>query len=113
MIYAYILNSADIAKTPKHSSRGYFTIEIMEDGTIKDYVEPEPEPESTFNLYLFHGWMMWAAWSFLGFIQLLTNRYLKQFWSVKMWIHRIAGSLIWIITLVAGILLIKDLGWEI
>lgn len=68
MIFGFILRSDTISSTPKHSTRGYFTIEILADGTIRDYQEPGPDPpKSDFDFYLFHGWMMWSAWGLLGF----------------------------------------------
>lgn len=47
---------------------------------------------------------MWTAWGILGFIQLASNRWLKGYWYLNMWIHRIAGTSIMIITLIMGIM---------
>lgn len=62
---------------------------------------------------LIHGWIMWAAWGILGFIQLASNRYMKMFWMVHMWIHIIVGSLIILITIGVGIVGIYVGGWEL
>jgi hypothetical protein len=56
---------------------------------------------------------MWSAWGIFGMIQLLTNRYLKRYWKYVMWVHRIAGTLILLITMVLGIYTIGHGGWEV
>lgn len=71
---------------------GHWKIEIRGDGAIV------LADQSIFEDYEFHGFMMWGAWGIFGLIQLVTNRYLKQFWRYTMWIHRICGTLILIIT---------------
>ena len=50
-----------------------------------------------------HGWALWAAWGILGLVQIASNRYLKVFWKVHMWIHRIGGTLIFLITIALSI----------
>jgi hypothetical protein len=52
---------------------------------------------STTN-YLIHGWVLWAVWGIFGIIQIATTRYLKAYWKVNTWIHRVAGSLVGIAT---------------
>jgi hypothetical protein len=66
-----------------------------------------------FSIYLKHGWLMWAAWGILGFIQIASNRYLKIFWKVNRLIHVFSGFSIFIITMVMGLLAIKRGNWEI
>jgi hypothetical protein len=68
--------------------------------------------DTFFNFYEFHGFMMWAAWGVFGFIQLATNRYLKTQWRYVIWVHRIAGTLILIITWVAAMLALQKSSWE-
>jgi hypothetical protein len=59
---------------------------------------------------LIHGWVLWACWFILGLIMVLSNRYMKVFWRVHMWIHRISGFLIFGGTIALSALLIKDIG---
>ena len=57
-----------------------------------------------FDFYKFHGFMMWAAWGVFGLVQLATNRYFKIYWRYVMWIHRISGTLILLITWIVAML---------
>lgn len=41
-----------------------------------------------------------------------TNRYGTQFWKHRQLIHSICGSLIAILTLIAGITILRELGYE-
>lgn len=84
----------------------------MEEGYIRVPINDDQLNDE--SIYVaFHGLLMWTAWGILGFIQLATNRYLKMYWKINMWIHRIAGSLIWLITLSIGLLAISGSGWVI
>ena len=66
-----------------------------------------------FDFYMFHGLMMWAAWGIFGLVMLATNRYLKVYWRSVMWVHRIAGTLILLITFVVSFLALKRANWEV
>lgn len=45
-----------------------------------------------------HGWTAVFAWSFLGSIMIVTNRYLSGIlWNYFFWIHAICGVLLYII----------------
>ena len=45
-----------------------------------------------------HGWTAVFAWSFLGSIMIVTNRYLSGvLWNYFFWIHAICGILLYII----------------
>jgi hypothetical protein len=54
---------------------------------------------------------MWVAWGLFGFLQMASNRYLKPFWRVRMWLHRIFGTIILILTIAMSILGIKQNNW--
>lgn len=87
----------------------YWSLMISSSGQVTDgFGVPDGE-----NFNKIHGWIMWASWGVFGFIQLLSNRYLKPLWQVNMWIHRISGFLILVGTFVLGFLAIKNLDWEI
>jgi hypothetical protein len=62
---------------------------------------------------LVHGWVLWAVWFILGLIMVLSNRYMKVFWKAHMWIHRVSGLLMLILTIVFASIIIKDKGGEI
>ena len=55
-------------------------------------------------LYILHGFLLWFAWGILGFLQIASSRYLKSYWKFTMWIHRISGSLVILITFVMSLL---------
>ena len=46
---------------------------------------------------------MWFAWTFFGLFQMTTNRYLKHHWQTNMWLHRVSGMIVTIVTLLYGI----------
>ncbi len=56
---------------------------------------------------------MWLTWGVLGFLQLASNRYLKSQWTWHLWMHRITGTIILLMTLGLGILSIKEYGWSV
>ena len=56
---------------------------------------------------------MWIAWGVFGFIQVSSNRYLKKYWRVNIWIHRISGTFILLITIAMGIVGIYLAGWQL
>ena len=57
-----------------------------------------------FNFFLLHGWMMWAAWTLFALAMIASNRWLKgSLPGTNMWIHRISGATILLITLVFAI----------
>ena len=49
-----------------------------------------------------HGWLAVFAWSFLGSIMIISNRYLSGFiWRFFFWIHAIAGTLLYLVNFVS------------
>ena len=57
-----------------------------------------------FNWFLLHGWMMWAAWTIFAIVQISSTRWLKgTLPGTNIWIHRINGMLIIVITLTFAI----------
>jgi hypothetical protein len=53
---------------------------------------------------------LWAAWGVLGLIMIASNRYLKVFYRVHIWIHILGGAIILIVTLVLGGIAIEEVG---
>ncbi len=82
------------------TKRGFAGIEILSDLSVRT----SAVTYETFDFYVYHGLLMWTAWGLLGFIQLASNRWLKGYWYLNMWIHRLAGTSIMIITLIMGIM---------
>ncbi len=60
-----------------------------------------------------HGWLMWTSWGILGFIQLLSNRYLKVYWKINRAIHAISGLAITGLVLAFGLLAMQRLDWNV
>lgn len=71
--------------------------------------------ESAFDFYELHGFMMWGAWGVLGLVQLLTNRYCKggNGWRYTMWVHRICGTLMLLITFVMAFMALDKADWKV
>ena len=109
MLYALrVGNLTDDSKIRFHNNGfGYWGFRIRGDGTFE-----EPDG-SNFDFYKFHGFMMWAAWGIFGLVQLASNRYLKVYWRLSMWIHRISGLIILLITLTLSFLALSKAGWEV
>lgn len=63
--------------------------------------------------FFLHGFLMWFSWGILGFLMIVSNRYLKSFWRIHLWIHIICGSLIFIITGAMGLFALNKMGWII
>ena len=49
------------------------------------------------------GWWQFAGWTVLALVQIATIRYMRRFWQSNMLIHAISGSVIFLETLVAGV----------
>jgi len=68
---------------------------------------------SDLDIYLGHGIVMWFAWGVLGFVQILSNRYLRQHWKYAMITHRISATLILFISVSSSIFVISNNGWKL
>jgi hypothetical protein len=64
---------------------------------------------------LIHGWVLWAAWSILGLVQLVTIRYSRMLsicerkvsYNMKIALHLVNGLAILILTIVMSVEVIK------
>ena len=106
MIYSYRTQDSDISAF--HSGGwGHFSITITNNLVVEEsHVETTP-----FELY--HGWLMWTAWGVLGFVQLISNRYLRVYWKINRWVHLVSGLIILVLTFAFGLLIMKEIGWKI
>ena len=52
---------------------------------------------------------MWSAWFVVGFLMLLTKRYLKKFWFVMHYLHALLG---WFTFAVTIAFVIKVSNWD-
>jgi hypothetical protein len=68
---------------------------------------------SDFDIYLGHGILMWLAWGVFGFVQILSNRYLRKHWKYAMLTHRISATLILLISISSSIFVIQNNGWKL
>ena len=107
MIYAYAATSKNI--TFHGPNKGVFSILILESGVTHG----EIMPDGTVDILFYHGWLMWVSWGFFGFMMIASNRWLKRFYWINMWIHGFSGMMILIITFVMGLIAVEDLGWKI
>lgn len=66
------------------------------------------------NFFLIHGTAMWLAWGVFSLVQISSNRYMKgSHWDTRMWIHRISGGIIVVITLIYALYAFGYLGWKV
>jgi amino acid permease len=69
--------------------------------------------QEKFSLTKLHGWLFWVAWALFGLLQPVSARYLKKYWRVNMWVHRIVGTLILLLTISMGLVGISKMNWEL
>lgn len=56
----------------------------------------------------FHGLLMWISWSFMGFLQLVSARYLKQFYSWYKTMHAIVGICIMVTIWISFVVILDN-----
>lgn len=109
MIFAFA-NNCDKICNHGYSNKGFWSFMIQSSGRVTSgTIKPDGAPD----FFEIHGWFMWAGWGILGFFMLLSNRYLKRYWWLNMWIHIVAGVLIYACTMVLGLLAMEHLNWHI
>jgi hypothetical protein len=54
-----------------------------------------------------------VAWGLFGFLQPVSARYMKRWWRLNMWIHRLGGTLILLSTIAMSIVGIGKLDWTL
>lgn len=64
MNYAYVKDGDPMSLNYHNDDRGFFGIEVSEDGSIIGYVVEE----DGFDFFLFHGYMMWVAWGLFALL---------------------------------------------
>jgi glucan phosphoethanolaminetransferase (alkaline phosphatase superfamily) len=105
MIYAFRYGDPPTIKY-HGKNKGFFEIFLNKDLTVtgeaKEFVIAE--------FYYIHGWLMWGAWGLLSLLMIVSNRHLKHVWWLHMWIHRLGGTFILLITLIMGILAVTKIG---
>jgi hypothetical protein len=95
-----------------HGSNGTgkfkMTLSVIKNASTESLPTQEVEIGSSKDTFgKTHGWALWLAWFVLGLVQIFSNRYLKVFWKLHMWIHRITGTTILVLTIIFVILMIK------
>jgi hypothetical protein len=66
------------------------------------------------NFFLIHGTAMWFAWGVFSLVQVSSNRYMKgSHWDSRMWIHRLSGGIIVVITLFYALYAFGYVGWAV
>ena len=113
MCWAYgSFSSSTVIREHSHFGPFNLQLELTSSNNTEDITNAEGS--SVFvdktDMEMIHGWVSWSAWTILGFIQIASNRFLRKFWRVHMWIHIISGMLILILTTYACAALIKDKG---
>ena len=58
-----------------------------------------------------HGVLMWFAWSVLSLVQIITGRYMPEYWRNRYTLHAVSGGLSGIVTFAATIIVLKWLDW--
>ena len=108
MIWAYAKTGGK-TMAYHNSNRGVFSILILPTSVTHGEIMPGGE----IDILFYHGTLMWVSWGFFGFFMIASNRWLKRFYWLHMWIHGFCGMVILTITFIMGFLALKDLGWMI
>lgn len=89
--------------------RGNFDFTLAVDGTCSTSAAagPSKTPNKHFQC---HGYMMWISWTLISMLQLWTNRYWVHHWKWRQPLHSVLGILAGILSLIAGIIAIKNTG---
>jgi hypothetical protein len=92
---------------------GSFDVSDYDNQVFEDPVIAMEKAAKRQRYLLIHGWVMWGCWGLLGFMMVLSNRYLKHRWRLNMLIHSICGTAIFILNLLYGLGAIYYLDWKI
>jgi hypothetical protein len=65
------------------------------------------------NPFFIHGWLLWGMWGVLGFLQVVSMRYMKNHWVFNALFHIISGWCILIIGLAMSLYAIRKMDGEI
>jgi hypothetical protein len=95
----YAIDEEVVMKYHGRVNRGVIGIEITKDLGVRASKNPE-----AWDFYKTHGWLMFLSWQILGLLQIASNRWLKAYWRINMWIHRLSGTGLLVITLTMGIM---------
>lgn len=136
MVWAYVTSTSDFVEHDK-KSRGNFYMKLQyiapvvtntstnstttsDSSAIPDFNDPsfqgavfdlaaENGPDPLFV----HGWVLWAAWGLMGFLQIASLRYLKMFPKINLWVHVINGTAMTVLTIIFSLSAFKYYDWEI
>ena len=126
MIWAYVSTGSDFVKHSL-SDRGNFYLKIPpysanntnntnstdSGGDSIGLFDLTGKSTSTVDIMWIHGWVLWFAWGFLGFIQIASARYLKIFPKVNMYIHIISGIIINFLTILLSVYAFQYSNWKV
>lgn len=99
MIWGY---NTDSAQFVRHTERGWFALRFNTPGADgqSSVGGAEVVVEDPAKHYRTHGWIMWVAWSVLGWLMVATKRYMSHNWLVGQMIHSLCGYFITLATFV-------------
>ena len=66
----------------------------------------------TINFFIIHGTVLWITWGVFALVQISSNRYMKgSQWDSYLWVHRIVGGMLVILTLFYALYAWGTVGW--
>jgi hypothetical protein len=77
------------------SQYGYFEANLAEGGEIVNTIVST----TGLSTWARHGMFMYLSWGFGGLIMIITNRYMKHYHRIHMWIHFLVGNAITFISM--------------
>lgn len=105
---------ADSGSVIPHGLVSYFNIRLTSDGQGGYLLNGQDNGiKEKFSLTKLHGWLFWLAWGLFGLVQPVSARYMKTWWRANMWIHRISGTFILLVTIAMGLVGISKVSWTL
>ena len=108
MIYAF--NPSTYKFTDHGKNYGYFTIKLNSDGSCSGG-SGGGGIGGLSNVGVIHGWVMWATWTIIGLLQIITARYLKHWWQFSECMHITLGLLCGALSLFGSLIMLKHLSF--
>ena len=101
MYWAFVAGCSTVCQNPTSKGEGKWSFLFQDSGRV---TTGTLNPNGTPDFFYIHGWFMWSAWGFLGYIMIVSNRYLKRFHWLHLWINITSGVIILVFTYVLGFL---------
>ena len=109
MCYAYRTGNGNFIQ---HKERDIFSIKFSASGAASEG-DLDLTSLRRNDFYEAHGLWMWVAWMPVGFLLLVTKRYVKKQWNCMHVLHAILGYFVLIVTMIWGFKILDYFDWTV